>query len=418
MAGKIFVNYRREDSAANALAIASYLERAFGGSRVFIDVDRLRPGQDFPKELEKRLSACKVMLCLIGPGWLNARNEEGARRLDEPLDWVRLEIERAFARNLTVIPVLTGGASLPKAADLPESLKPLVERHAVSITTNGFRSNIAGLTRDIRAIIGGGTPWAWIGAGAGALALAGVAVISLPQQGSTPNPLLPPSLGPGANAPSPADALKAAQAAEVARIIATGEDSFKDHDYDRAITAYTQAIGLDPQNARVYALRSWAYSRKRDQAHELEDAEKAVALDPKLALGHSMLSGAYRNKGDLDHAMAEANKAIELDPKFARGYYNRGALYYDKKDYDRALADYNKAIDLDPKDAPAYNNRGRVYSARKDYDRALADYNKAIDLDPKYALAYNNRGDAYKAKGNATLAAADYARGKELGYKP
>jgi len=141
MRGKIFVNYRREDNAERALAIASYLERAFGPRRVFIDIDRLRAGRNFHEELEKQLAGCDVMLTLIGPSWLDTRNEAGARRLDDPQDWVRLEIERALARKIVVIPVLTGGASLPKAADLPEALRPLIETHAAVVATNTFRSD-------------------------------------------------------------------------------------------------------------------------------------------------------------------------------------------------------------------------------------------------------------------------------------
>ena len=186
MGGKIFVNYRREDCAANAVAISAYLERAFGSARVFIDVDRLRPGQNFPQELEKRLSACKVTLCLIGPGWLDARDENGNRRIDNPQDWVRLEIERALARNVVVIPVLVEGASLSKASELPETLRPLVQRQAAEITTNNFRNDMAGLTRDVRAIVGG-TPWGWIGAGAAALVLAAIAVLALFIRGGTPD---------------------------------------------------------------------------------------------------------------------------------------------------------------------------------------------------------------------------------------
>jgi len=166
MGGRIFVNYRREDSAANAIAIASYLERKFGPSRVFIDVDRLRAGQNFADELEKRLAACTVMLTLIGAKWLEVTDEAGARRLDDPQDWVRLEIERALARKIVVIPVLTGGASLPKARDLPDALKPLTELQIAVVTTNSFRNDMAGLVRDMHEIMGG-PKWGLIGAAAG-----------------------------------------------------------------------------------------------------------------------------------------------------------------------------------------------------------------------------------------------------------
>src|SRR5262245_52569809 len=100
MPQKIFISYRRDDSAASALSIGQYLENEFGRKNVFIDID-MRAGVKFPTVLEQRLAECKVMLVLIGPNWLNAQDEEHRRRLDDPDDWVRLEITHALKRNIT-----------------------------------------------------------------------------------------------------------------------------------------------------------------------------------------------------------------------------------------------------------------------------------------------------------------------------
>lgn len=70
MAGKIFVNYRRDDSAAHALGVAQYLEGRFGAKNVFIDIDRIRAGESFPKVLAEKLAKCKVLVAVIGPSWL------------------------------------------------------------------------------------------------------------------------------------------------------------------------------------------------------------------------------------------------------------------------------------------------------------------------------------------------------------
>lgn len=86
MAGKIFVNYRRDDSAPHALSIAQYLEREFGRANVFLDIDRMRAGEKFPKVLEERLAVSKVMLVVIGPQWLTLKGQDGTRRLDDPED--------------------------------------------------------------------------------------------------------------------------------------------------------------------------------------------------------------------------------------------------------------------------------------------------------------------------------------------
>jgi hypothetical protein len=163
---KIFISYRRQDTAASALGIGQYLEREFGGKNVFIDVD-IRAGAKFPAVLEMRIAECKVLLALIGPGWLNALDEKGRRRLDDPNDWVRLEIARALNRNVTVIPVRVEGAELPRKADLPEDIRGLVDHQAAVVTTEGFRNEMAGLVRDIRAIP---SPWPWGRIGASAAA--------------------------------------------------------------------------------------------------------------------------------------------------------------------------------------------------------------------------------------------------------
>jgi hypothetical protein len=151
MPRKIFISYRRQDSAANALGIGQYLEHEFGRKNVFIDVD-MHAGANFPTVLEQRLAECKVMIVLIGPDWLDARDEQGHRRLEHPDDWVRFEIARALKRNITVIPVRVGGGGLPSKAALPEDIRGLLDRQATSITTTGFRNDMAGLVRDIRSI--------------------------------------------------------------------------------------------------------------------------------------------------------------------------------------------------------------------------------------------------------------------------
>ncbi len=154
MAGKIFVNYRRDDSASQALNVAQYLESTFGKNSVFIDVDRLRAGENFPAVLEDTLSRCAVMLTIIGPQWLKLDNHQtNTRRIDNPEDWVRLEIERALARKVPVIPVLIGGAQLPKKSELPASLQALTEHQVATISTNGFRHEMAGLANDLRTLL-------------------------------------------------------------------------------------------------------------------------------------------------------------------------------------------------------------------------------------------------------------------------
>lgn len=144
----IFIGYRRDDTADVAGRIYDALERKFGRERLFKDVDNLRPGADFGAYIQTVLPRCQVALILIGPHWLDARDEAGARRLDDPNDWVRIEIETALATpGLDVVPVLVNGARMPRSDELPESLRPLLRRHAAVIRRDpDFRDDVGKLS--------------------------------------------------------------------------------------------------------------------------------------------------------------------------------------------------------------------------------------------------------------------------------
>jgi hypothetical protein len=107
MTGKIFLSYRREDEPGFALALFGRLEQSFPSERLFMDVEGgIAAGQDFVRVLEDEVSSCDVMLALIGSKWLTATDEMGRRRLDNPQDFVRIEIESAIRFGKRVIPVL------------------------------------------------------------------------------------------------------------------------------------------------------------------------------------------------------------------------------------------------------------------------------------------------------------------------
>jgi hypothetical protein len=130
----IFIGYRREDTADVAGRIFDALARRFGRARLFKDVDNLRPGTHFGDYIRSVLPRCRVFLALVGPHWLHARDERGERRLDDPNDWVRVEIETALATpGLTVVPVLVNGARMPQEEEVPESLYGLLRLHAATV---------------------------------------------------------------------------------------------------------------------------------------------------------------------------------------------------------------------------------------------------------------------------------------------
>jgi hypothetical protein len=146
MAGKIFISYRREDTAWFATALFLRLQPKFPDD-LFMDVEGIGAGQDFARVIEKQAKARDVMLVLIGPNWLTARDESGRRRLDSPEDFVRVEAESALHLGKRVIPVLEPKTEMPRAHALPESLKDLALRNAVGLTHERFEIDVEGLVK-------------------------------------------------------------------------------------------------------------------------------------------------------------------------------------------------------------------------------------------------------------------------------
>src|SRR5271168_5059037 len=100
--GRVFINYRRDDSIGTAGRLHDRLAQAFGRGHVFMDVDHIPAGVDFFDNLHKQVSACKVFLVIIGPSWLSTKDESGKRRLDDPEDFVVVEIAAALSRDIRV----------------------------------------------------------------------------------------------------------------------------------------------------------------------------------------------------------------------------------------------------------------------------------------------------------------------------
>jgi hypothetical protein len=149
---KIFVSYRRDDAGGYAGRLYDHLVTRFPKNRVFMDVDAIPPGTDFARMISEAVASCDVLIALIGRRWLNVTDEHGTARLSNPDDFVRIEIEAALNNGTPIIPVLVGGASMPTPQALPDSLRPLALRQAVSIQDNHFRENVRQLITVIRSL--------------------------------------------------------------------------------------------------------------------------------------------------------------------------------------------------------------------------------------------------------------------------
>ena len=151
--GKIFINYRRGDNSAAAGRLYDRLEQEFDKDNLFMDVDDISAGQDFVFELQRQVAECDVLLAVIGNRWLDVADAEGKRRLDNPDDFVRIEIAIALLLGKRIIPVLVNEAHMPAADALPEHLKTLARRNAVRLTHERFKADAQGLINGLKAAL-------------------------------------------------------------------------------------------------------------------------------------------------------------------------------------------------------------------------------------------------------------------------
>lgn len=140
-ASGIFISYRRDDTAYAAGWLFDRLVDEFGPEQVFKDLDSIALGDDFVDAITAAVSSTDVLLALIGDKWLGMVDEHGERRLDDPDDFVRLEIEAALERDVRVIPILVEGARMPRSEELPQSLAALARRQALELTSSRFSSD-------------------------------------------------------------------------------------------------------------------------------------------------------------------------------------------------------------------------------------------------------------------------------------
>ncbi len=150
----IFISYRRDDASGYAGRLYDRLVAQFGANRVFMDVEGIELGADFVTAIEKAVGSCRVLIVVIGDEWLNIRDAQGRRRLDDPHDFIRLEVAAALSRDIRVVPVLVDGAQMPRAEDLPEALQGLARRQAVSVHHNQWEGSTAKLIQALQRLLG------------------------------------------------------------------------------------------------------------------------------------------------------------------------------------------------------------------------------------------------------------------------
>jgi formylglycine-generating enzyme required for sulfatase activity/tetratricopeptide (TPR) repeat protein len=451
MSGQIFISYRREESRWSARSLHDRLCKDFDPKQLFMDIDAIALGEDFVGAIETTVAKCDVLIAVIGNNWLSSKDDHGNRRLDNPEDFVRMEIGAALKRKIRVIPVLVDGALMPQSTDLPEDLKPLVRRNALLITETSFDGDCQRLAAAIRQVL------------EKAAAEERERLGTEQREREEPEARQPEEKERLEGKQREKERLEAEQrnkqrleaeqreTASQNNVLPTNLASARNLQPAQAETAaIVQGKGLTIRmpSPRVMLLAvlalilvvglTWFASRRTQETALVtptptpESAPTATpgrtsiaaptptpipssTLTPAPtanassdAAGHIVRGNADHAKNDYDKAISEYGEAIKFDPENPVAYNNRGNAYYDKKDYIKAISDYNEAIKLNPKYINAYNNRGNAYYDKKDYVKAISDYSEAIRLDPENAKAYNNRGNAYYHKKDYDEAISDY----------
>jgi len=299
MVARTFINYRRDDSTATAGRLHDRLAQSFGRNNLFMDVDHIPPGVDFVNHLNRQVAACDVFVAVIGPNWLDVRNEKGDRRLDAPDDFVTIEIAAALARDIRVIPVLVDGARMPKVSDLPESLKPLARRQAIELRHAHFGRDAEALTEKIREALSNNPVRVnrWRGAaavGAAFLLLVGIGLFAAGMPTS-----LPWTVQPDTQEQAERERLAAAKAEEERKAKAAAE-------------AEARAKAEQAERERLAAAKA-EEERKAKAAAEAEARRKAQEAEQQLM---AALRAEQERRAKAEAALkAEQERRAALDAK-------------------------------------------------------------------------------------------------------
>jgi hypothetical protein len=336
MASRIFISYRRDDSAGHAGRLADHLHKRFGAARVFLDIDAIQAGTDFPTVLRTSLQETAAMLVLIGPRWTSLAGADGVRRLDDPDDFVRLEVEAALGRDIRVVPVLVQGAAMPRREELPASLAPLVTRQAVTLDHAEFHDDAERLADQLAAALGlddartkAPLRRMWPVAAAAVLLTAAVAgyFAFRPGEGVAPPP--------GGDAPPPIVDTTDATAPRVASLLTAAEAQQRRNQYAEALTTLAEAQSLAPSAPEVrQAQEDVAMEWIRNVRVQNGSSSFGDVIKPALAV--------------VDASLASATGARRADLLAHSGW----ATFLMWRDGDRRLNPtdwYRDALALDPK---------------------------------------------------------------------
>jgi hypothetical protein len=274
---RLFISYRRADSQHAVDRLYEGLRRHLPKKDIFIDVDNIPKGVDFSDYLSRYVAQCQTLLAIIGPQWLTLKNEAGNRRLDDPDDFVRIEIAAALKRGIPVVPVLLDGTRMPRRDELPDDLKGLERRNAAFLNRDSFKADMAGLIGDLGLkprrtwqvpVIAGGVMAAL---GLAALFATGV----LPPEAADPPQRTAVRTDPPAAEPAIGELLAVADASELPAPMAPAELPAREETAPAATLAAHRAYLANPENERFRAEAEVAVSRHEAAVLRLQTALSA-----------------------------------------------------------------------------------------------------------------------------------------------
>jgi len=460
MTDQIFISYRRDDAAYVTGHINDLLRKEFGDDAVFTDVDNIALGVDFRAVLDETVSQCQVLLAVVGPNWISVLGHDGRRRLLDPADYVRIEIESALQRNIPVIPLLVAGAEMPAAEDLPESLQGLAFRNGTKIRpAPDFGVDMARLIKNLqqhfdptqegqlenehvdvevqedapskrsaapgisvkvgedervrRAELGLGRDepkkrWVARLRLAVIVLVVGAALYYVGRNQDELQELLPADVATVdvtdeiADEPEFLTELELEPAAEpepepVETADFADEVEVEDEPVDAAEAALETAVDSEPD-----ADTSEDIAAVVTEVVDVVEPERQP--EPSEFIGEGVRLAAI---GEHEGAIENFDEAIQLDAEQAFVYKQRGTSYQALGQYEAAIGDYDEAIRLNAEDLNAYFKRGESYHALQNYEAAIADFDVVVELDSGFVEAYSRRADAHEAMGNTAAAERD-----------
>jgi tetratricopeptide (TPR) repeat protein len=380
----IFISYRREETAAYAGRLFDRLSDHFGEDRVFMDVDSIAIGVDFTEAVIEAVSGCVILLALIGRDWSTVADSRGKRRLDNPDDFVRIEIEAALQRDIRVVPVLVDGASLPQADDLPSSLRSLTRRQALEVSHTSFRSEVARLITAADEVFKAAR-----GRSVSPPKTSGRdrRVEQRGQQELSGAETTPRQKGPQAARSAPdlrRERFAQDDPQRVTLFLREARKCSDDEKYDLAIGHFTDALGLDPNNQNIFIERGNAcwYAGLLGQA--ISDFDQALQIGPDSASVLSSRGQALAEAGRFTEAVVDLQRVILQAGKpgmsfvVAYSHNGLGLAYGGLGMFDRALSEFDLSLRQSPGNAWVYFNRGVTYDRMGQYGKALTEFQQAL----------------------------------------